>query len=168
MVDASFIGLDSTTVMANTKQNNQKSFVNNKYSRENHPKSDPDCALGVHSVSKQHNERRFEYCWGYKSHVLVDFISGLPLYELTTPANAADSTVAVGILAAADRTLSLKECTFLADKGYVPVPFSAFAAAAIFSTRSRSQLPASCTIRHTLSWLNRRPVNSLISAAARR
>ena len=53
-----------------------------------------------------------------KSHVLVDCISGLPLYELTTPGNIADSSVAAEILAAADQTVSLKECTFLADKGY--------------------------------------------------
>ena len=60
VVDASFIGLDSTPVMANTKQNNPKS-----------------------------NERRYEFYWGYKSHVLVDCISGLPLYELTTPGDEA-------------------------------------------------------------------------------
>ena len=118
IVDASFIGLDSTPVMANTKQNNPKSFAKNKFSKENHPKSDPDCALGVHSASNQHNERRYEFYWGYKSHVLVDCISGLPLYELTTPGNIADSAVAAEILAAANQTVSLKECTFLADKGY--------------------------------------------------
>ena len=118
IVDASFIGLDSTPVMANTKQNNPKSFAKNKFSKENHPKSDPDCALGVHSASNQHNERRYEFYWGYKSHVLVDCISGLPLYELTTPDNVADSSVAAEILAAADQTISLKECAFLADKGY--------------------------------------------------
>ena len=118
IVDASFIGLDSTPVMANTKQNNPKSFAKNKFSKENHPKSDPDCALGVHSASNQHNERRYEFYWGYKSHVLVDCISGLPLYELTTPGNVADSSVAAEILAAADQTISLKECAFLADKGY--------------------------------------------------
>ena len=118
VVDASFVGLDSTPVMANTKQNNPKSFAKNKFSKENHPKSDPDCALGVHSASNQHNERRYEFYWGYKSHVLVDCISGLPLYELTTPGNIADSAVAAEILAAADQTVSLKECTFLADKGY--------------------------------------------------
>ena len=77
-----------------------------------------DCALGVHSASNQHNERRYEFYWGYKSHVLVDCISGLPLYELTTPSNIADSAVAAEILAAADQTVSLKECAFLADKGY--------------------------------------------------
>ena len=118
IVDASFIGLDSTPVMANTKQNNPKSFAKNKFSKDNHPKSNPDCALGVHSASNQHNERRYEFYWGYKSHVLVDCISGLPLYELTTPGNVADSAVAAEILAAADQTVSLKECTFLADKGY--------------------------------------------------
>ena len=118
VVDASFVGLDSTPVMANTKQNNPKSFAKSKFSKENHPKSDPDCALGVHSASNQHNERRYEFYWGYKSHVLVDCISGLPLYELTTPGNAADSAVAAEILAAADQTVSLKECAFLADKGY--------------------------------------------------
>lgn len=118
IVDVSFIGLDSTPVMANTKQNNPKSFAKSKFSKENHPKSDPDCALGVHSASNQHNERRYEFYWGYKSHVLVDCISGLPLYELTTPGNVADSSVAAEILAAADQTISLKECAFLADKGY--------------------------------------------------
>ena len=118
VVDASFVGLDSTSVMANTKQNNPKSFAKNKFSKENHPKSDPDCALGVHSASNQHNERRYEFYWGYKSHVLVDCISGLPLYELTTPGNVADPAVAAEILAAADQTISLKECAFLADKGY--------------------------------------------------
>ena len=118
VVDASFIGLDSTPVMANTKQNNPKSFVKNKFSKEHHPKSDPDCALGVHSASNQHNERRYEFYWGCKSHVLVDCISGLPLYELTTPTNIMDSTVAADILAAANQILPIRECIFLADKGY--------------------------------------------------
>ena len=118
IVDASFIGLDSTLIAANTKLNNPKSFAKNRFSKENHPKSDPDCALGVHTASNQHNERNFEFYWGYKSHVLVDCISGLPLYELTTPANISDSTVAKEILDAANRIVPMKECTFLADKGY--------------------------------------------------
>lgn len=118
IVDASFIGLDSTPVAANTKQNNPKSFAADKFKPENHPKADPDCALGVHSASNQHNERRYEFYWGYKNHVLVDCISGLPLYELTTPANVADSTVVEEILAAANSSLPIQECTFLGDKGY--------------------------------------------------
>lgn len=118
IVDASFIGLDSTPVAANTKQNNSKSFVKDEFKPENQPKADPDCALGVHTASNQHNERRYEFYWGYKNHVLVDCISGLPLYELTTPANAVDSTVVLEILAATNAVLPLRECTFLGDKGY--------------------------------------------------
>ncbi len=103
IVDASFIGLDSTPVAVNTKQNNSKSFAKDKFKPESHPKVDPDCALGVHTASSQHNERRYEFYWGYKNHVLVDCISGLPLYEWTAPSNT---------------VLPLRECTFLGDKGY--------------------------------------------------
>lgn len=118
IVDASFISLDSTLVMANTAHNNLKSFKKDKFSKGNHPSSDPDCALGVYSASTQHNEKKHEFYWGYKSHVLVDCISGLHLYELTTPTNVADSTVTEPILKDASRTLTLEECTFLADKAY--------------------------------------------------
>jgi len=118
IMDASFIGLDSTPISVNTKQNNPKSFAKNKFSKDNHPKCNPDCALGVHSASNQHNERRYEFYWGYKNHVLVDCISGLPLYELTTPANMTDASVAKELLAAANTVLPLRECTFLGDKGY--------------------------------------------------
>lgn len=45
-------------------------------------------------------------------------MSGLPLYELTTPANVADSTVVQEILAATNDTCPFRECTFLGDKGY--------------------------------------------------
>ena len=46
---------------------------------------------------------------------LVDCISELPPYELTTPANIADSTVALNILEAINQTISIRECTFLAQ-----------------------------------------------------
>lgn len=118
VVDTSFIGLDSTPVMANTKLNNPKSFANNKFSKENQPKNDADCRLGVHTASNQINDKNYEYYWGYKNHVLVDCITGLPIYELTTTANISDSTVALDILSNTNAFLSVQECTFLADKGY--------------------------------------------------
>lgn len=118
IVDSSFIGLDSTPIAANTKQNNPKSFVKDKFSKENHPVSDVDCALGVHTASNRHNEKNYEFYWGYKNHILVDCISGLPLYELTTPANRTDASVTESILSSANQVLPLKECTFIADKGY--------------------------------------------------
>ena len=118
IIDTSFIALDSTPVNANTRQNNPKSFAKNKFSKDNQPKSDKDCGLGVHTASNQHNERNFEYYWGYKNHIMVDCITGLPIYELTTSANVSDSTVALDILSQTNSFLSVDECTFLADKGY--------------------------------------------------
>lgn len=53
-----------------------------------------------------------------KNQILVDCISGLPIYDLTTTAEVHDSSVALDILEKTDSFLSVKECTFLADKGY--------------------------------------------------
>lgn len=80
VIDTSFIALDSTPVSANAHQNNSKSFVKNKFSKNNQPKSDKDSGLGVHTASNQHNEHKFEYYWGYKNRILVDCITGLPIY----------------------------------------------------------------------------------------
>lgn len=118
IVDASFIGLDSTPVAASTKQNNPKSFAKNKFSKSNPPRNDKDCRLGVHTASNQHNEKNYEFYWGYKNHVLVDCITGLPIFELTTTADVHDSTVAIEILSRTNSFLPIEDCTFLADKGY--------------------------------------------------
>lgn len=118
IIDTSFIGLDSTPVSANTSQNNPKSFLAGKFKPDSQPKADKDCKLGVHTASNQTNEKKYEFYWGYKNHVLVDCISGLPIYEITTTAEVADSTVAPDILADTHAFLPVTECTFLADKGY--------------------------------------------------
>lgn len=116
IVDTSFIGLDSTPVAANTSQNNQKSFLPDKFKPDKQPKADRDCKLGVHTASNKLNEKNYAFYWGYKNHVLVDCISGLPLYELTTTADIHDSSVALDILASTHSFLPVTECTFLADK----------------------------------------------------
>lgn len=118
IVDTSFIAIDSTPIAANTTQNNPKSFAKSKFDPKNHPKNDSDCRLGVHTASNQHNEKKYEFFWGYKSHVIVDCISGLPLCELTTTAEVADHTVALDLLKATDNIIPIKKCTFIADKGY--------------------------------------------------
>lgn len=118
VIDPSFIGLDSTPNAANTKQNNPKSFSKNKFSKDRQPKADPDCRLGVHTASNQHNERNYEFYWGYKNHVLVDCITGLPIFEMTTAADVADSTVTLDILSQTNKFLPIEECYFIADKAY--------------------------------------------------
>ena len=118
LIDTSFIALDSTPVKANVSNNNPKSFSHNKFSKSKPPKADKDCALGVHTASNLANEKNYELYWGYKNHVLVDCISGLPICELTTGANIYDSTVCLDMLAKTNAFLPLRECSFLADKAY--------------------------------------------------
>jgi hypothetical protein len=118
LIDGSFIGLDSTPNAANTKLNNPKSFIPNKFDPNKPPKSDKDCTLGVHTASNQHTDRNYEFYWGYKNHILLDCITGLPIFEMTTGAHTYDSTVAVNILKDTHTFLSLDECDFIADAGY--------------------------------------------------
>lgn len=118
VIYTSFIALDSTPILANTSLNNPKSFAKNKFSNDNQPNADKDCALSVYTASNQINEQKFEYYWGYKNHILVDCITGLPIFEMTTAANVAYSTVALDILSQTNNFISIDKCTFLADKGY--------------------------------------------------
>jgi len=118
LIDGSFIGLDATPNAANTIQNNPKSFISNKFDPNNRPKSDTDCTLGVRTASNQHTDRNYEFYWGYKNHILIDCITGLPIFEMTTGAHTADSTVALDILKDTNVFLSLTECSFIADAGY--------------------------------------------------
>ena len=118
IVDTSFIGEDATPVMANTCQNNPKSFRKNKFSKENQPKADRDCRLGVYIASNQHSDRNFEFYWGYKNHVLSDVITGLPLFEMTTAANVLDHEVALDMLRKTNNFLSVRECWFIGDAAY--------------------------------------------------
>ena len=67
--DASFIGLDSTHIAANPKQNNPESFAKDKFKQEIYSKA-PRYVPGVHSASSQHK------CAG--RFVSVSCLSGSP------------------------------------------------------------------------------------------
>ncbi|MGL4791235.1 MAG: transposase [Anaerotignaceae bacterium] len=118
IISTDFLALDSTPIKANVCNNNPKSFSKNKFTKDNKPKADKDCTLGVHSASNKKNEQKFDYYWGYKNHILVDCKSGLPVCEITTGANVADSTVTLDILKKTSSFLPLKGFNFLADKAY--------------------------------------------------
>lgn len=64
------------------------------------------------------NEKKYEFFWGCKSHVVVDCISGLPLCELTTTAEVPDHTAALDLLEDTNNVIPIKECTFIAHKAY--------------------------------------------------
>ena len=117
-VDNSFVSCDATPVFANTKQNNPKSFVSNKFNKDNYLKSDLDCKSGVYTASNSHNEKKYEFYWGYKNIVLTDAICGLPIAEITTTADVSEASMVIDFLKETNEWFSLKETYFIADKAY--------------------------------------------------
>jgi hypothetical protein len=118
LISNKFIALDATPIKANVCNNNPKSFSPNKFTKGAQPKSDKDCRLGVQTASNSKNEQKFEFYWGYKNHILVDCISGLPICEITTGANVSDSSTCLPLLAKTNAFLPLYGFNFLADKAY--------------------------------------------------
>lgn len=112
------IAIDSTPIFANTKYNNPKCFSKHKFSKKKHPKSDKDCALGIHSANNEDAKKNYKFFWGYKNTIVCDVDSGLPIYEKTATANVSDYTETVDILTIVNEEFNIKGCNFIADKGY--------------------------------------------------
>ena len=112
------VSLDSTSIEANTSKNNPRSFDKSRFDKSIPPTSDKDCKLGVRTASNAYNEKKYEFYWGYKNHILLDAISGLPIAEITTTANVTDSEIAIPLLKDTHSWLPLDETFFIADKGY--------------------------------------------------
>ncbi len=118
ILSSAFIGIDSMPIFANTKLNNPNAFHFDKNGTLKQPKSDLDCRLGAHASSNAPGKNKVYYYQGYKEHVAVDCISGLPLACLTTPANVADCSVALNLVKKTNTVIPLYGGALLADKGY--------------------------------------------------
>ena len=118
IIESDIICVDSTPIKANTKYNNPKCFSNNKFKKSNQPKSDKDCRLGVHTANNEYNNKNYQFYWGYKSLIICDTKSGLPIYEETYTAEKADISIFIDFLERANKFLTLENSTVIADKGF--------------------------------------------------
>lgn len=76
---------DTTPIKANVKQNNPKTFVENKFDPANPPVNDKEATLGViASNNKNSKNKKKEWYWGYKNGSLIDCFMGFPVAEVTT------------------------------------------------------------------------------------
>jgi hypothetical protein len=125
LVDFKNLLVDSMPIFANTKLNNPKSFSKNRFSKDKRPAADPTCRLGVHSASNDSNNKDYEFFWGYKEHVLLDSLHGLPVFNLTRTANCADVTIGEELAIKAAKLLGLKGKTknLIGDKAFDSNPF---------------------------------------------
>lgn len=97
---AAFVSIDSSPIKANARENNLKTTSADRFNKHKILKSDKDARLGV-TIIHNPNElfsRRVQYFWGYRSHVVSDALTELPITEKTLPANIHDSKVCIPLL----------------------------------------------------------------------
>jgi hypothetical protein len=99
------VSLDTKHIIAWVKENNPKTFVQNRYAKHQQPRGDPDCRLGC---KRKHNRTTpthngipgfkipvGEYYWGYGSGVVVAKVptwGEFVVAELTQPFDRGDTT----------------------------------------------------------------------------
>lgn len=110
------LALDGSPVPSPVRENNLKTCVSDRFNKRHFPKSDPEARLGVYRAYV--GSHKIGYFWGYRNHIVVDFETELPLWELTQPANCHESRFAIPLLEACHRQLGLPVQTVCADSGY--------------------------------------------------
>jgi hypothetical protein len=94
------VAFDVKHIYAWVRENNPRESIKDRFSKENQPKGDPDCRVGVKRSTNQKQAdgkdiKKKEYLWGYGSGVAAATIAGygdVVLGEHTLPFNEGDVT----------------------------------------------------------------------------
>lgn len=135
-ITGKFLSIDATPVIANVKENNPKVFVEGKFNKHKIPKNDPDARLGVMIVqnapkkqiekeqkpqqlelfkSTKPKDKQIQFFWGYRNFTIFDSLSELPVFEITVPANVAESKMFIPCFKKLFRNFKFKPKGILAD-----------------------------------------------------
>jgi len=87
------LSIDSCHILANVKENNLKTSVKYRFHKSKILRGDPDARVGVIIHFKDNSEKKIEFFWGYRNHVVLDTVSELPVAEITKPANISEQTL---------------------------------------------------------------------------
>jgi len=116
------VAIDSKPVVANTKENNPKSFIHNLTDKTILPSRSEESALGFYSSTNDINGKpKRNFYWGYKLHLMVDAETDTPLVWNLTPANSYDGHEAPKLHEMLKRYYARyfgKKLIQTADKGY--------------------------------------------------
>jgi hypothetical protein len=98
IVSGRYLTIDTSSVPIQCKENNLKTSLRDRFDKMHPPKLDPQAGLGVMIKYIRPFEKKVTYFWGYKNHILSDATSGLPLFELTKPANVSEGKLLISII----------------------------------------------------------------------
>jgi len=98
VISGHIIALDSSVIEANVRENNLKTAVKDRFDKSRRLKGDPDARLSVKIHYPKPFQRKIEFFWGYRNHMINDTESELPVHEVTHPANHDEKKVAIPLL----------------------------------------------------------------------
>lgn len=117
-----YLSSDSCPIEANVKENNLKTIARDRFDKSKIPKGDPDCRLGTIVTFPSPTQKKIQYFWGYRNHVINDALSELPIHEITKPANVGESRLLIPNLKEIISTYSLNPDNqinaFIGDAAY--------------------------------------------------
>ena len=116
-----YLSIDTCPVKANVKENNLKTNVKNRFDKKRIPKGDPDARLGAYAIFTG-KDKRVQYFWGYRNHIINDAKTELPLIEVTKPANVHGSTLAIQNLRYIKDVLGLHPKAVIGDSEFDSSP----------------------------------------------
>ena len=120
------VAFDVTHIYAWVKENNWRAYVSERFKKDQQPKGDPDCRLGVKkSINQQQadgsKKERKELLWGYGSGVATAIVAGygdVILAEYTQPFNENDITSFVPLYIRTVATLGFFPTHITADAAF--------------------------------------------------
>jgi hypothetical protein len=120
------IAFDVTHIYAHVKENNLRAYVKERYNKEQQPKGDPDCKLGVKRSTNQEQpdgstKEVKEYLWGYGSGIAsatTPDYGDVVLAEYTQPFNENDITYFVPLYIQAVATMGFLPTHIGADAAF--------------------------------------------------
>jgi len=92
-IKAEYLSTDSCPVKSPVKENNLKTNVKDRFDKSKFPKTDKEARLGVYVVYP--SNKKVQFFWGYRNHIVNDAVSELPLAEITKPANVHEAILLI-------------------------------------------------------------------------
>jgi hypothetical protein len=120
------VAFDVKHIYANVQENNQRAYVSDRFKKDQQPKGDADCKLGVKRSTNQQQadgstKEKKEYLWGYGSGVaaaITPDYGDVVLAEYTLPFNENDVTYFVPLYLQAVALLKLFPLHITADAAF--------------------------------------------------
>lgn len=118
VMEGKAIALDSCPIVAQLRENNLKTSMANRFEKTRKPAGDADARLGVMVHYPNPFQKKVQFFWGYRNHILSDIETELPIWEATKPANISEIRIAKSLIREAQKVFALNIETVMGDANF--------------------------------------------------